>query len=221
MNKKKNKKLLIILLIAILVIGTTSILVVNKLGNKEFKINSILSSEDYNYLPKQAKNYIKEVYEKTGNIILTEKNKKKDVPYLNPNYVDYLLMNNEERKKEGSVPMPTIVDYSSVAMADSSLPSSYDLRNVNGNNYVSPVRDQGRLGICWTFASVGAVESNLLLTNEESYNTGSQLISERQMDYATSYDGIKDYKSEYISFLHINKYSMNIIYVTSEYNRFL
>ena len=72
------------LVIAILVIGTTSILVVNKLGNKEFKINSILSSEDYNYLPKQAKNYIKEVYEKTGNIILTEKNNEKDEPYLNP-----------------------------------------------------------------------------------------------------------------------------------------
>lgn len=213
MNKKK--KLLIILLIAILVIGTTSILAVNKLGNKKSKIDRILLSKDYNYLPKQARNYIKELYMKTGNLILTEKNKKENIPYLNPNYVSYLLMSNEKKKKEGSVPMPTIVDYSSNEMADLSLPSSYDLRDVNGNNYVSPVRDQGRLGICWTFASAGAVESNLLLTNKESYKTGSQLISERQIDYATSYDGIKDYKSEYISFLRRELGSGGNFYISS------
>ena len=209
--KRKKKIIGIVLIIPILIVPVTLMFT----SNQKKDIDKVLTTKAYSYLPNEAKEYIKSVYEKTGNIILTEKNKEDDKPYLNPDYVEYLSMSNEEKKNEGSIPIPTIVDYSSVDMADLTLPSSYDLRNVDGNNYVTPVRDQGKLGICWTFASAGAVESNLLLTKKESYKTDSQLISERQIDYATSYDGIKDYKSEYISFLQRELGSGGNFYISS------
>jgi C1A family cysteine protease len=42
------------------------------------------------------------------------------------------------------------------------LPTSYDLRNVGGVNFVTPVKDQGPYGTCWTFATMGSLESSIL-----------------------------------------------------------
>jgi len=40
----------------------------------------------------------------------------------------------------------------------SDLPSSWDWRNVNGMNWMSPMRDQGQCGSCWAFSAVGTTE---------------------------------------------------------------
>jgi len=47
-----------------------------------------------------------------------------------------------------------------------SLPSSYDLRTYNK---VSPVRNQGSCGACWTFAAMGSIESALLPTESRNF----------------------------------------------------
>ena len=39
---------------------------------------------------------------------------------------------------------------------------TFDLRNVNGKSYVTPVRSQSPFGTCWSFASVAAIESSIL-----------------------------------------------------------
>lgn len=160
------------------------------------KIEKVLKSESYNYLPLEAKKYIEDVYNKTGKILLTEKNKKENIPYLNPVYIDYLSMADEEQNAFGDIPMPVVVDYvKSDADVYTTLPSSYDLRDVNGKNFITPVRNQGNLGLCWAFASAETAESYILQKSDTSYETNPILISERQIDYATSKDGISDYSN--------------------------
>ena len=165
-------------------------------------INYVLAKSDYAYLPKEAQEYIRDVYNTTGEVMLTEKNKKEKMPYLNPIYVDYLTYNEEKKEEIDVIPDTTVIDYvGDTNKEDKVIPSSYDLRNVDGKNYVSPVGNQGSLGLCWTFSTTGAAESYLLKKGDTSYNSSSTLFSQRQIDYATANNGIKDYKSEYKSFI--------------------
>ena len=165
-------------------------------------INYVLAKSDYAYLPKEAQEYIRDVYNTTGEVMLTEKNKKEKMPYLNPIYVDYLTYNEEKKEEIDVIPDTTVIDYvGDTTKEDKAIPSSYDLRNVDGKNYVSPVGNQGSLGLCWTFSTTGAAESYLLKKGDTSYNSSSTLFSQRQIDYATANNGIKDYKSEYKSFI--------------------
>ncbi len=48
------------------------------------------------------------------------------------------------------------------------LPASYDMRDYGR---VTPVRDQGRYGTCWAFASLGALETTLLPSEENVFST--------------------------------------------------
>lgn len=199
MNLKKKKIIGVVACLSIAFIIVTFVLVdIYKYKND---INYILKSESYAYLPKEAQNYIKEVYEKTGEVLLTEKNKENNKPYLNPDYVEYLNSN----EIGNVIPMSTIVDYTSQAFSSEALENRYDSRNVNGNNYVTPIRNQGDLNLCWAFSTAETIESYLLKTNNLSYNENSTIISERQLDYATSINGINNYKSEYVSFIDNRK----------------
>ncbi|MBQ6262376.1 MAG: S-layer homology domain-containing protein [Clostridia bacterium] len=42
------------------------------------------------------------------------------------------------------------------------IPSSFDLRDVGGKCYTTPVRSQAPFGTCWSFATVAALESSIL-----------------------------------------------------------
>jgi C1A family cysteine protease len=62
----------------------------------------------------------------------------------------------------GENPSPTMKffdPHSPTNIDAAKLGSSYDLRDINGGNWLSPVRDQGLEGACWAFATYGAVES--------------------------------------------------------------
>ncbi|XP_048350174.1 dipeptidyl peptidase 1-like [Sphaerodactylus townsendi] len=71
-----------------------------------------------------------------------------------------------------------------VTKAASSLPTSWDWRNVNGVNYVSPVRNQESCGSCYAFASMGMMEARIRVL---SNNTQTPILSPQQIVSCTEY----------------------------------
>lgn len=59
------------------------------------------------------------------------------------------------------------------AVDKSKLPSKIDLRNYNGKNYVTPVKNQ-KYGDCWTFALAAAAENSYLFSNELGVPAGEE-----------------------------------------------
>ena len=94
---KTNIRKLVLVLVLVLFVSLCTFVTINTF--KKSKIDKVLETSSYSYLPKEAKNFIKEVYEKTGEVVLTEKNKKSNAPYLNTQYIAYLELSEEERQE--------------------------------------------------------------------------------------------------------------------------
>ena len=193
-----KKKCLIILFSIIL-------LLVVKFSNVSFgfitniTIDEILETKNYSYLSPKVKEFIKYHYEKTGEIFYTEKNAKTGEAYLNPSYIEYL----DSTDKSGYNVIPPVTTYTinikkidnsnnrSVAKAGETLPESFDLRSYNGKNFVTPNKNQGSEGLCWAYSTVSLLETHDLIAKNKSYNSGEGVsLSEKQIDYALSSDGI-------------------------------
>ena len=74
------------------------------------------------------------------------------------------------------------------ALRSDSYPSSFDLRNVNGRSYVTPVKLQNPFGTCWGFAAISAAETSIMGDPElgGSLNPNTFDLSEKHLAYFAS-----------------------------------
>jgi len=95
---------------------------------------------------------------------------------MNPEFVNYINSRGLQKSLQaavtgdehafGYIPEPIDMSYlkgqqanNPMALQAVALPASFDLRDLGK---VTPVRNQGSCGACWSFATMGSVESNLL-----------------------------------------------------------
>ncbi len=59
-------------------------------------------------------------------------------------------------------------------MKDEQIPAKFDFRDVNGKNYVTPVKFQNPFGTCWAFSAAAAAETTLLYANSAGVAAGTE-----------------------------------------------
>ncbi len=75
------------------------------------------------------------------------------------------------------------------ALSPQVLPSTFDWRDVGGQNYVTSVKDQGTCGCCYAFAGLGNVESRLRIDGAGTYDLSENHAKECNWYELNNIDG--------------------------------
>jgi C1A family cysteine protease/PKD repeat protein len=129
-----------------------------------------------------------------------------------PDFLQYLEIPKESRTKKSSLDkgrgyIPVFYNFhfdqniiSHESKKSIAFPETYDLRNILFGQ-VTPIRDQGPLGACWSFSTMGAIESNWL---KKGY--GISDLSEQNMATCHGFTwGIDDGGNDYIALAYLTR----------------
>ena len=103
---------------------------------------------------------------------------------LNPDFVQWQknLKNGQQKiTSEGfclnEIPLPVLDDFSRYLENRSSKQVKYDdVYDLRTLNWVSPVKNQGSCGVCWTFATIASLESRCIKNGEGLFDFSEQNI---------------------------------------------
>lgn len=170
---RKSIKYLILLLVSCLIIPSFQA----ELFANEEKVDDIIEKNQY------------EEVEEVGSLL-----DELDVSELDENF------NPEKDLEEGEIINPPIkVDDKvifSPMVRSNQIPMTYDLRELNA---VSPVKDQGKSGSCWAFATCGALESVLLNHKNGLYDFSEKhLRNMHGFDWSADKGGNRDMATAYL-----------------------
>lgn len=96
----------------------------------------------------------------TETVIANAKSEKVSMPYINPEWTEYMKMSEEEKTEVENIPEMYIYDYipeENLYGDYSTLPEKLNLRD----EYPTTLYDQGNEGLCWAYATVTMLESHL------------------------------------------------------------
>ena len=185
-----NKKVIIAVIAGVAVIGVCGAVIYGLSGDKnnsadaeQVAVSSKTEVEDNSDIPASAKpdeatiSATEEVVEPEPVILPVDKVEVITIPEA------ISISEGDADKFYGNGDFLDIIPVDARSFSREDIPTKYDSRDVDGKSYITDVEDQGYTYLCWTYASLGAIESDLLLHNDD-ISRDTLDLSEKHMAYS-------------------------------------